>query len=539
MAQLFVMSLLRHSNELTNVFYDSISIVSDGYDVSNPLHNKSNENAIEHHTLDVNNSLFHTHFLKHLSLDDIMSNEFTSKPRCIERRLTYLDRSNGNFRTLPEFIAMMTDQPPDLIDDSDPIEPELASLSRTMAQHAALIRFELCCSEFEKITGATISMLVDTGATISVLRENLVHLLFNLRDPQTQLQAYDGHTNSTMCEGQLGHHISRCLVSRTTLYNILSASQLMGPGKPFRGEIDGHQLRIIERTTGEILVVALHIRGLWFLDLDKLLYGFNLTLPEGEDYTNYPDGDTISKFATDADMVSYANALPLSQVLMQHLSTGHMNFKLLWTSYKNGLFKIKGPPLTRELFLQAAQMCSICAQAKGTKRVPKKSERVAEYLFQMLSLDICEVNCTSWKGFNYFALMVDKWSNNYYVFFLKRKSDLLRELRNWFRSHFRRDKKLLQDFEVKILEKWQQRGIEWFRTDGGGEMQSHAFTDLLAEYFVKEKQTSVPYSHADNALAERAINRVCVSRSKISKLCKNLSPRSPTLIHSSVLKTVE
>ena len=166
-------------------------------------------------------------------------------------------------------------------------------------------------------------------------------------------------------------------------------------------------------------------------------------------------------------------------------------------------------PIPRARFMEVAQFCAICAQAKGERRQPKKSKRVYTRKFQALSIDICCPTITSIHGYQYFAIMVDPYDNTYYYFLLKQKKDLLPQLTNWFRSHFRRDKKTLTQFEVPLIETWEQRGIDFFRSDGGGVMQGQGFKDLLAEYFVQDVQVSVAYHHAGNALSEAAIKIVC------------------------------
>ena len=70
--------------------------------------------------------------------------------------------------------------------------------------------------------------------------------------------------------GRLGAYyllyLDRVVISSHTRYNILSASQMMGPGEAFRGEIDGDQLRIIAATlnVGQIVCSQLAITSVVF-----------------------------------------------------------------------------------------------------------------------------------------------------------------------------------------------------------------------------------------------------------------------------------
>ena len=109
-------------------------------------------------------------------------------------------------------------------------------------------------SVFMDRTGAKYTILFDTGATVTVLTRNIMHLLSDTREPTRALATYTGDQETPAIEGRLGPYISRAVVSDNATYNILSASQLMGPGAPFIGHIDGHTITCMERDTKKILI---------------------------------------------------------------------------------------------------------------------------------------------------------------------------------------------------------------------------------------------------------------------------------------------
>jgi len=331
-------------------------------------------------------------------------------------------------------------------------------------------------------------------------------------------------------EGSLGLHLDRVVVSEHSVHNILSARQLMGPGKPFRGDIDGEVIRITHRESRKLLATAHHFGGLWFVDLEELFHGLSIDIPElpidEENYIFYPQGN-ISRFSIDADHAAYAHALPVNRALMYHLSNGHPSMKALYESYKNGKIIIDGPVIPREHFVAAGEHCRICAMAKSAKKNTRKSKRKVDLPYQLLSLDLCEPGETGIYGADYFAVLVDFKTRIYWIFLLKTKGDIYDALSNWFEKHFARDKGKLLEIELKTMEKLENDGIGIFRTDGGGELGSHKMKAMLNKYRVQDRQTGVPYSHSDNALAERAIKELCLRARAI--LIQYNEPKHPEL----------
>ena len=100
-------------------------------------------------------------------------------------------------------------------------------------------QFDMCALAFSEMTGAESSMLCDTGAMVTVVRPEIIDRLTNLREPTRLIQSYSGEITKLKVEGTLGPHLDRVVVHPDAIHNILSMRQLMGPGEPFRGDING------------------------------------------------------------------------------------------------------------------------------------------------------------------------------------------------------------------------------------------------------------------------------------------------------------
>ena len=391
-------------------------------------------------------------------------------------------------------------------------------------------------SVFRNRTGARFSILFDTGATVTVLKENLSHLLSDTCTPTRALATYTGEQETPIVEGRLGPYISRAVVSTSASYNILSASQIMGPGAPFIGHIDGNTITCLERKTKKILIEFIYIDGLWFGDLEDLYHGLYFDTPENDNYAFWPNGlgDRISAFSCDCDCIAYAHALPINRALLYHISKGHPNMKKLWNEYKKGIVVIDGPPITREEFYAAGEFCRICALGKSTQSIIKKSKRVTTYPFELLSIDICEPGTVSHNGYTKFAVIVDHYTRMVWVLLLKKKSDIYGKMELWLQQKFGRHESKLSEVELPIVRHVRKNGIDVVRTDGAAELNSDEFIKLISQFKLGEKQTSIPYSHTHNALAEAAIREIC----KIARLiCIQYNePKYPELWEFAVME---
>jgi len=142
--------------------------------------------------------------------------------------------------------------------------------------------------------------------------------------------------------------------------------------------------------------------------------------------------------------------------------------------------------------------CEHCHAGKQTRKpnAAPATHRASEPL-ELIHSDLAgPMSTNSLGGARYFLLFIDDFSRYTTVYTIKQKSEVI--------IHF-------QHFKAKWENQLSLR-IKRFRSDGGGEYSSKAFTQLLDDSGIVREQTA-PYSPEQNGVSERA-NRTIIGRAK-------------------------
>ena len=171
-----------------------------------------------------------------------------------------------------------------------------------------------------------------------------------------------------------------------------------------------------------------------------------------------------------------------------HQRLGHTNFNRVRMLVRE-IYGQK-PPTTDDF-------CTACAMAKTTnKSYPKVARHKATRVLERVSADICGPFATQTPhAERYFAIFVDDKTRYITVYLLQRKNQFV----NVFLEYIAEAENQHQPHRVSII-----------RTDGGGEMGSTAFNNLLKIRGIK-RETNAPYAHGQNGIAERAIRTIMES----------------------------
>lgn len=146
---------------------------------------------------------------------------------------------------------------------------------------------------------------------------------------------------------------------------------------------------------------------------------------------------------------------------------------------------------------QQIKNCEVCARAKS-KRLPfKTSETRSTEILQLLHSDVMGPMQTKSIGHaKYLLTIIDDYSRYVFVFFLKKKSEVIEQFRN---------------FKV-FIENQMNKKIKIIRSDGGGEYDSNAMNDFCVKFGIQHQFTA-PYTPEQNGVAERW-NRTLTERAK-------------------------
>lgn len=141
--------------------------------------------------------------------------------------------------------------------------------------------------------------------------------------------------------------------------------------------------------------------------------------------------------------------------------------------------------------------CEVCARAKS-KRLPfKPSETRSTEILQLLHTDLMGPMETPSIGHaKYLLTVIDDYSRYVFVFFLKKKSEVMENLK---------------DFKVFIENQTNQK-IKAIRSDGGGEYTSKEMQNFCAKYGIQHQMTTA-YTPEQNGVAERW-NRTLTEKAK-------------------------
>jgi transposase InsO family protein len=165
-----------------------------------------------------------------------------------------------------------------------------------------------------------------------------------------------------------------------------------------------------------------------------------------------------------------------------HLRYGHLSFKGLKTLHEKnmveGLPKINCP----------TEMCEDCIVGKQHRdSFPQGKAWRAEQILQLVHSDICgPINPTSNGNKRYFITFIDDYSRKTWVYFLQDKSEAFI---------------IFKSFKARV-EKEFRKYIQTFRTDRGGEFNSHNFASFCELHGIR-RQLTAAYTPQQNGVAER------------------------------------
>lgn len=131
--------------------------------------------------------------------------------------------------------------------------------------------------------------------------------------------------------------------------------------------------------------------------------------------------------------------------------------------------------------------CNTCALAKSTHKVPKATGIRSKKPLELIHSDLSGRFATQSLGKAlYYISFIDDFTRYSWIYFLKEKSD----------TH-----KAIKTFVTRV-EKQYDAKVKKFRNDNGGEYINDANKNYFSEKGI-EVETSPPYSHESNGVAER------------------------------------
>eukprot|EP00253_Pinus_taeda_P002078 PITA_02078 len=253
--------------------------------------------------------------------------------------------------------------------------------------------------------------------------------------------------------------------------NLLSVSQIMRNSPQLDIVFSLHKCSIIDREKNLIVVVGLEDHGLY-----RLL-----------DTGDFPE----LALAARASLIN----------TLWHQRYGHLNMQYLSQLSREGL--VTGLP---DIQTQQLGICGACQVGKQHRSSFTNGESWrASKVLQLIHVDICgPMKTSSITACKYFLLIVDDFSRNMWVYFLKNKSDAF---------------SIFQKFKI-LVEKESSCDIMTLRTDNGGEFCSSAFSTFCATHGIK-RQFTTPYTPKQNSVVERR-NRTVVEMARSMLQHKNI-----------------
>ncbi|GLU18737.1 hypothetical protein SLE2022_350210 [Rubroshorea leprosula] len=207
-----------------------------------------------------------------------------------------------------------------------------------------------------------------------------------------------------------------------------------------------------------------------------------------------------------------------------HLRFGHMNFGGLKAMASKRM--VKGLPSVN----QPDQLCEGCLLGKQSRKsFPKQSQSRATRPLQLVHTDVCgPITPCSFGKNKYFLLFIDDYSRKTWVYFLKKKSEVL---------------KCFQNFKA-LVEKESGFKIQALRSDRGGEFTFKEFQEFCAANGVRHFLTA-PGSPQQNGVVERknrTILNMARSMMKTKKMPREFwaeaSGRKPSVHHLKVFGSI-
>ena len=349
--------------------------------------------------------------------------------------------------------------------------------------------FEICAAAFERKRDKT-AMLMDTGANATAILPDYEHLMHHAYKSDTKIENFKGGATQVRYTGALGAHVDRCHSIGGLKFNVLGISQVCNPRTKYRFEVgDDEHAYIKRKSDGSVLIKGDLINGLWWCSLEDLMVPDTVMNNEGE-------------------FINYANARLVNKATRLHLAT-HMGLQELRASVEKGIIDLDYR-ISEEEWAEAGQFCNTCAAAKSKQRIPKMpSVNAATYIYEQLYIDLFSWKPIEKNGFKYAALLLDKFSRTRWLLGLKHKRDIYMELAKWFKSHIGIDCQKVHDIIIPKATPEVEKGIAIFQSDNAGELTSVRLTDLLYDYFVKNRRTIVAHMHFQDGCIERQIGLLC------------------------------
>lgn len=132
-------------------------------------------------------------------------------------------------------------------------------------------------------------------------------------------------------------------------------------------------------------------------------------------------------------------------------------------------------------------VCRGCALGNNSKHSFPSSDSISKGILDLVHLDVCRpMTVSSLGGYLYFTTFIDNFSRKTWIYFLKRKDEVLPKLKA-----FKAQVENLTNMKIKVL-----------ISDNGGEYTSKDFNNLCRNAGNKREFT-VPYNPQQNGVAER------------------------------------
>ena len=131
-----------------------------------------------------------------------------------------------------------------------------------------------------------------------------------------------------------------------------------------------------------------------------------------------------------------------------------------------------------------------------TKGVYKSNEKRASHKLELIHSDVCQVDAPSLSGARYFLTFIEDFSRLIFVYFLKTKDEVPRNL-----QHF-----------INFVHNQTNLRIKTFRSDNGKDFVNSTAQQILNDAGIKH-ETSITYTPEQNGRAERA-NRTLLDKAR-------------------------
>lgn len=353
-----------------------------------------------------------------------------------------------------------------------------------------------------------IDAILDSGANRHVF--NSTTGITNLRKTRVLIRLPNKSYTTARQSGNLGR-LRNILIARNVETNLISSSQLLRSNKRYVIISDSQRAFLINRTRSNKNSRKNHITASFSVREDGLYHCDNMQHFVDEE----AQCNSVATLLTDkqarqgsAQIRYKATTAGLNPLEILHVKNGHANEHLLkWMVQKN---VVNGLQYTyndvKNLHLP---LCPACMQGRMKAFPILPSISTNEYLpGEYISFDIISFKVKSIRNYKYSAIYVDKSSGKVIAHHLKRKSDLLKSLKDVCRL-------------VSTLRP--PRKLRFLQSDPESVTTSSEFKDYLAQPGVNIKPLKAAPKKHQQVLAESYIGTI--KDGLLTTLAYNNAPR--------------